>query len=344
MTCDIRDGHARKRHGWTYYISCYSAEHRYHKPEAPMLRTRYFFSPQFRRFYLRLNPSPTFSLAAASHHQTIKGLIENRVGPAAILQPWCHLQGSYRQQTAIYSINDIDIVVLCNPWITSARVEWSRNSIFDTIAAPLLRDKRYQSKVRYTEASMCIKVDLGIKVEVLPVVRNRTALKSEPFLLYRPEAGEWQEGYARQHQSLLSNKNRPDRTNGNFIPMIKVLKHLRALWGQSAVSFHLECLLYAVPDAYYVGAPAQYIPAVLRYLGSRRPDEWYGEVLATPCGDRDIFTLGEWSTENWRAFHNAIVGWSRTALAAWDANSPAVAFSYWQSLLGEQYFPRTVTL
>ena len=73
-------------------------------------------SAHFVSFFLRLNPGSSFEAAASSQYNTIKGLIEDRQGYAAVLSPICFLQGSYKQQTAIYTINDVDIVVLCSLW------------------------------------------------------------------------------------------------------------------------------------------------------------------------------------------------------------------------------------
>ena len=73
-------------------------------------------SENFGAFFNRLNPSSTFEKRAASEHATITGLIEDRKGLAASLSPRCFLQGSYKQNTAIYTINDVDIVALCALW------------------------------------------------------------------------------------------------------------------------------------------------------------------------------------------------------------------------------------
>jgi hypothetical protein len=70
-------------------------------------------SRHFGWFFRRLNPSPTFVARASSEYGTVKGLIENPLGPAAALAPHCFLQGSYGQQTAIHTINDVDVVALC---------------------------------------------------------------------------------------------------------------------------------------------------------------------------------------------------------------------------------------
>ena len=61
----------------------------------------------FGAFFKRLNPSPSFVERAARHHGTVTALIEDSAGLARALSPDCLLQGSYRQHTAIYTINDV---------------------------------------------------------------------------------------------------------------------------------------------------------------------------------------------------------------------------------------------
>jgi hypothetical protein len=310
----------------------------------------YALSQNFQTFFSNLNPGSTFTQTAASQHNTIRNLIEDRNGPAAELAPVTFLQGSYRQQTAIYAINDVDIVALCNlsypgtPGGTGK--SYGRDEIFRIIAAPLLADGRYRDKVRYGPQSMCIKVDLGIKVEILPVVFKKGATDSgtEPFVLYRPEKGIWEDGYARYHQTWLSMKNSAERTGGNFIPAIKVLKHIRSLFGLNAVSFHLECLLNFMNDANYIGGPADYIATVFRSIAAHKPEDWYKARVMTPCGDRDIFTASEWKAEEWWKFHELIVKCSNVAEQAITTNRESLAIENWQAILGNDYFPARVTL
>lgn len=262
-------------------------------------------------------------------------------GPARALSPKCFLQGSYRQQTAIYTINDVDLVVLCALWQPGSGNggSWDRDEIFTTIAAPLRRDYRYRDKIRYGSDSMCIKVDLDIKVEILPVVyaAGNYDPAVEPFRLWRPETGQWEDGYARDHQRLLSRKN--VGAQGNFIPAVKVFKHLRSLFGTDAVSFHIECLLYSLPDHLYAGGPASYIPALLEHISATSADGWYGKVVNTPCRDRDIFVSSEWTRDSWRTFHERVVLWHKAAAFARNAPDLDVAIDMWQSLLDKTFFP-----
>ena len=178
--------------------------------------------------------------------------------------------------------------------------------------------------------------------EILPVVykAGNEDPTSEPFRLYRPSSTQWEDGYARRHRALLSAKNAQNRTGGNFVPMIKVLKHLRSKSRVDAVSFHLECLLYSLPDTVFNGGPADYIPAVLRSIIARSADVWYVSGCPTPCGDRNIFA--EWPLLNWREFHRQIEVWAATAQSASNAAIEQEAIHWWQTLLGQPFFPASI--
>lgn len=77
--------------------------------------------------------------------------------------------------------------------------------------------------------------------------------------------------------------------------------------------------MYALPDQLFGGSPSDYIPAILSHLASASANAWYGTVVKTPCGDRDIFTANEWNLENWCLFHGWIQKWSNVANQARNA-------------------------
>jgi hypothetical protein len=305
-------------------------------------------SDHFERFFTKLNPSSSFEQTASREQQAITALIENRSGPAGALEPHCFLQGSYRQETAIYAINDVDIVALCKLWYPptagSGATSWSRDQIFEAVERAIRASSRYADKVRYGATSMVIHIDLPIKVEVLPVVykAGTTNKQAEPFVLFRPERSQWEAGYAREHQRLLSLRNSALLAGGNFKPMIKLLKHLRSYWGAEAVSFHLECLLYSIQPAVFLGGHADYITNVLTAIGSTPADTWYQQYLMTPCGDRDIFTPSEWARDSWVSFHTWVGKWLNVASYAQTTTNKGEAIEAWRLLLHEDFFPRTV--
>lgn len=305
-------------------------------------------SKNFESFLGKLNPGSSYVEVAAREYAAIRGLIEDSSGQARELSPTCFLQGSYGQDTAIYTINDVDIIVLCKLWHPGpgSGSSYSRDRIFQIIASPLLASPRYREKVRFDGSSMCIKVDLEIKVEILPVVfkAGNNDPTSEPFRLYRSERARWEDGFARLHRQHLSAKNRAERTNGMFIPCIKMFKHLRSRFGLDAVvSFHMECLLYSCPDELFRASPGECLRNILRYLNRNTPDGIYLARCLTPCGERDIFTEDEWSRESWNAFGRYIPTWTRAAELACEATTRTDAIRFWQSLLGKEYFPEDVS-
>jgi|GEM_PF-1775153 len=308
---------------------------------------------QFQAFFGRLNPSPSFTSRAANEHATITSLLTRTDGPASVLAPRCFLQGSYKQQTAIYTINDVDLVVLCRAkqdlgaYLLDSRACALRDEIFATLGSTLESDSRCRGKVRYGANSMCIKVDLGIRVEILPAIYPALADYDaepihEPFLLYRPRTSQWEKGFARKHQAHLTEKNTADHTGGNFIPAVKVFKHLRSYHGLDAVSFHLECLLYSLPNRLFMGAPADYVGALVHEVATMSPRSWHPQSVWTPCSDRNIFTRAEWSAESWEAFHDHMASLDHILQAARQTTSKQLATEAWQLVLGKDFFPTEV--
>jgi Second Messenger Oligonucleotide or Dinucleotide Synthetase domain len=312
-------------------------------------------SANFSSFFGGLNPSPTSEQRASSQYNSLKSVLESDATLKSQLDPVCMLQGSYRWQTATHDINDVDIVLLCRGLVLPANAlaaaggyGWSRGRIFEAIESAIRADGRYAWKlVPAKPTSMCVKLDLGIKVEILPAVRNANLPvgEIEPFYLWRPSSGQWELGYAGRHRQYLSLKNRAHNlftgtgTDGNFIPMIKVVKHMRDMAGLDAVSFHIETLLYHIADQHFLGSPAVYIPAVLRAITARSADEWYGQRVMTPCGDRDIFTSTEWTRSSWNSFYEAASRWAILADIAGGNPDRGAAIKRWKNLFGNDYFP-----
>lgn len=301
-------------------------------------------SANFSSFFGNLNPSATKITAAAREHARIVELIEDRSGPASVLAPRCFLQGSYKQDTAIHDINDVDVVALCELWQPgsgSGNTSWSRDQIFAAIANAIQREARYARAIAYGPTSMCVKVSAGVQVEVLPAVyaSGNNDPQKEPFRLYRPESAQWADGFARYHQGWLTWKNAKGQADGNFIPLVKVLKHLRTRFALKAVSFHIECLAFSLPHTALRGSPADVIASVLAQIATTPAATWYQQIVKTPCEDRDIFTAGEWAADSWFKFHETVVQCANVAYQAVTTHDRAAAIRAWQLILGDEYFP-----
>ena len=304
-------------------------------------------SESFAAFFGKLNPDDARIKTAASEHAEITRLITDANGPAAVLSPRCFLQGSYKQQTAIYDINDVDVVALCQLWYppnpgAGVGPGWSRDQIFDTIAAAVRGSPKYATRVQYGSQSMCIKVNASMKIEILPVVYTGGNYDpdKEPFVLFRPETQTWVgNGFARYHQQWLTWKNAPEHAQGNFIPAVKIFKHIRSRFHLETVSFHVECFLFRLPDNLFVGSPADYLSRLFNHIAAATADNWYASAVRTPCSERDIFTATEWGIESWRKFHEIITLISGVTSGAVNTSDRAQAVKAWQMVLGDEYFP-----
>lgn len=298
----------------------------------------------FSSFFGKLNPSQTYIDAAATAHAEIRDLIEDKNGPAADLAIRTFIQGSYGRHTAIHTINDVDIVALCNLAYRPSANRATRDQIHKLVVDSITRSTRYKNRVHHGPQSMCVKVELKeVTLEILPALRAlHSSWDAEPFYMFRPGNGveQWQQTFARKHQELLTNKNRA--TSERFIPMIKVLKHVRALDALAdtdAVSFHIECLLYAVADSVYSGSTCECIGHVLRSLSGFTPAKAAASGLRTPCRDRALFATNEWASDSYARFYGAVQRWLQIAERANTANDPSDAIAAWQELLGRDYFP-----
>lgn len=305
----------------------------------------------FAWFFKRLNPSITYQSIAASAHSQIASLIENKEGPAGDLRIRCFLQGSYKRDTAIHTIDDVDVVALCSLSYAPQANRNTRDQVFEKIGDAIAVNETYASKVRYGKESVCVKVMLeGIKIEVLPALRTKGArYEYEPFYMFSPSNdldgnGCWMTAFARYHQRLCTDKNA--LTDGLFMPMIKVLKHLRAedsdLAAEDAISFHLECLLHALKHSVYCGSMAECIEAVLTAIAGFTPEKAEESALTSPCRDKKLFGASEWSLAAYRRFHTRATRWRRVAAKANQEKNRDKAIDAWKELLGDNYFPRTV--
>jgi Second Messenger Oligonucleotide or Dinucleotide Synthetase domain len=319
--------------------------------ETSMNGAHHKLTENFAWFLKRVNPSPTYQRIAASEHSQIAALIENKEGPAGDLRIRCFLQGSYKRDTAIHTINDVDVVALCSLSYAPQANRNTRDQVFERIGDAIAVNKTYANKVRHGKESVCVKVMLeGIKIEVLPALRTQDAkYEYEPFYMFSPSNdpdgnGHWTTAFARYHQRFCTDKNA--LTQGLFIPMIKILKHLRAvdsgLAVEDAKSFHIECVLHALKDSIYSGSMAECIEAVLTAIAGFTPEKAEESAVTSPCKDKRIFGPNEWSLSAYGRFHTSATRWRGVAARANQEKNRDKAIDAWKELLGDTYFPRTV--
>lgn len=314
-----------------------------------LVAARLKLTPHFQGLLSRLNPSPSYVQAAARAHTRVRGLIEDPAGPCADLRIHTFLQGSYRRSTAIYTINDVDVVALCSLTHRPSANQRTRDYLFACIREAIEGDSNHAGKVHEGPSSMCVKLRLkAVTVEVLPALRSEgLGADEEPFWIFRPREVPpgWGRAFARVHHAKLTDKNRV--TEGAFVPIVKIIKHLRSSSRQGlepvACSFHIECLLHKLSDTLFSGSVADSLVAVLHALSGFSPAKAAGSQLTTPAGEHLLFGDNEWDLDGYAVFHQAVLDWSRLADLAAQADTEETAIEVWRELLGVGYFPSSVS-
>ena len=198
--------------------------------------------------------------------------------------------------------------------------------------------------MKFGPNSACVKVLLsGIKIEVLPGLKEKgRRLDHEPFYIFDADGGgAWRQTYARRHQDKLSERN--TAAQNMLVPMIKVMKHLRSydpkIKDTDAPSFLLECLLYAIKPSIFSTTHAECVEYILRSLSGFDSQKAARSGLRTPCGDKEVFE-DEWNPHSYEQFHTRVLAWEAIASEANQCTDKDEAIGAWQTLLGQDYFPR----
>ncbi|MBL8683804.1 MAG: hypothetical protein JNK05_31820 [Myxococcales bacterium] len=201
-------------------------------------------------------PSDSIVAQAQSLHQNVRALLGD--DNYATL-----LQGSYKNDTSLWDMNDVDLVAVSRGLVSGTfgsvspgggTVSW--DEIFARIERKLQGDARYAGK--WERKDKCIQLNTGVKIDIVPAVYV-TSPESDPVAIYSRREGVERRNWPRNHYDAGAEKSR--RTNGAFKQTVRLFKAWRrAVTSDSKVapSFYIECLLHAVPDGLFsnVGADA----------------------------------------------------------------------------------------
>lgn len=247
------------------------------------------------------------------------------------------LQGSYKNDTALADLNDVDVVAVhrstystsfgARRYLTS--VPWPE--IFARIERKLQADARYQGK--WERHDKCIQLNTGVHIDIVPaiVVSESTA---DPVAIYSFREGTERQNWPRAHYDNSAAKS--GRTNGSYKQAVRLFKR----WAQCcfgsrkiAPSYYLECLLYATPDDRFTGDLAADFCAIARWIGLQFPQQWSYDYtkLWRVAGEGNVLTATEWKKADFEAFRTQLATSLRWADAALTATSEQQARDYWKA-------------
>jgi hypothetical protein len=245
-------------------------------------------------------PSESTVARAVSLHQNVRAALGE--GYATLLQ------GSYKNDTSLWDMNDVDLVAVSYGVVSNAfgrvpsggtPVSW--DEIFARIERKLQADSRYAGK--WQRKDKCIQLNTGVTIDVVPAVYV-TSPESDPVAIYSFRERRQRCNWPRNHYEAGAEKSR--RTDGAFKQTVRLFKAWRrAVTTDSKIapSFYIECLLHAVPDGCFSNVGADAFVSVGREIVAWN---YHTRPVLRPGGGDSIFTNTEWDAPQFKSFQQRL--------------------------------------
>ena len=257
-------------------------------------------------------PSPTTVTAVQSLHTSIRATLGDRYETL--------LQGSYKNDTSIPDLNDVDIVAI-RRWTTSSvftgvpainPISWE--TILDEVQRTLEGSHLYRGKTE--KRDKCINVATGFNADVVPAIAI-TNIAIDPIAIFSRGAGTERKNFPREHYQHGVEKHQ--NTSQRFKPTVRMFKRWVANTftdDSIAPSFYVECLIYNFVDAaFYADTAQRFVHCASVITGLN----YAAQRIMTVAGDKDIFVDSEWNSIRFETFRRQLavaLEYARRALAA----------------------------
>lgn len=172
-----------------------------------------------------VEPTQTQKDGAKRSHNYLRDIL--CTGQMAARINGSYLSGSYARDTAIYPLDDVDIIFLIDPSYWGASPLWTVSRSFypapDKVLDSFARAIRYRypiSSVYGQRRSVCLQLN-HLDIDVVPAVQD----KGNPKYIYIPDstASQWIISSPLMHSENATSVNKYQ--NGKFKPLVKLLKY-----------------------------------------------------------------------------------------------------------------------
>ena len=274
------------------------------------------------------SPAATTVSSAKSLHESIRQLLG--------IKYETFLQGSYKNDTGVANINDVDIVALRKSTTStyysgitaSSFITWEQ--IFSEIESLLGQPPYYRGKI--SRGDKCVQVKTNFKADVVPAV-NISIDGTDPISIYSFRQQSERQNFPRIHYE--NNVVKQKATTNTYKATVRLFKKWARNWfpdSNVAPSFYIECLIYNIPDEKFYTDLATSFFMVGYYVTQNINSSSY---LPSVAGDKDILVPHEWDKRSFDQFLAAL-DTSITATAnALNATSAVSALNYWRSAFNE---------
>ncbi len=247
------------------------------------------------------------------------------------------LQGSYRNDTAISDINDVDIVAIRlttysgvhSPFATSQndKIQW--DTIFTEIENKLLNQKKYSWTVTRDDKCIIVKTD-SLSADVVPAVQFHIDHLEDPIVIHSFKTGVEKINHPRLHWQNGVAKNKA--TDQNYKPTVRVFKNwICNHFDKKKIisSYHMESLVHYCEDKNFSSDPVESFIKVGNEISELMDLRHVHEFpINSVCGLEDI--VSNWEDENRIAFSLQLKHSVGLATQAYNSNDTVKADYLWR--------------
>lgn len=268
-------------------------------------------------------PSAARSREVAALHKAIRSALEISTGKKYDT----FLQGSYRNDTAIADINDVDIVALYDPWTNPAiATDWEK--LFDNIVAILRRSDLVTGSLAKNDK--CVTLTQGsLKADIVPALSSTTYSSTDPVFVFSRRERSARKNYPRTHYKNGVAKH--EATKSAYKPTVRMFKRWASQYRSlDAPSFYIECVVQSVASDKF----SDYLPLSFASVGAEILNLTRNSVVMSVAGDKDILLSTEWKPSSFEAFQASLAPDVSRMLKAIGATSQLAADSWFKAVFG----------
>lgn len=273
-------------------------------------------------------PAATTVAAAKSLQENIRDVLGNSYET--------FLQGSYKNDTGVPDLNDVDVVALrkrttsavFTGQIATHPISWDQ--IFREVQEALEASHHYRGKTE--RGDKCIKVNTSFHADVIPAVRIGD-VTTDPVAVYSFREGSERKNFPRIHYA--QNVAKQAATAGAYKPTVRMFKQWVRNWfpwTDTAPSFYVECLIHSLPDDRFTPDPAATFLLVGDHVVNRLNRN---SVIMSVAGDKDILQSAEWEPAKFETFQAQLANSVHLVALAFGASSSGEADQSWQQAFNE---------
>lgn len=267
---------------------------------------------------------------SAARTSDVKKLHENI---RAALENWgdkkfdTFLQGSYRNDTAVADINDVDIVALYDPGDSPApHSQWVR--LFSEVAEILRKTALVSGSVSLGDK--CIKLAGSVNADIVPAISPKPYSSTDPLMIYSRSGYLERKNYPRTHYA--NGVKKQAATGDTYKATVRLFKRwVHQYRSLKAPSFYIECAVHSVPSSKF----DSYLPLSFTSVGIELLTYTSMTRIPSVAGDKDILLSNEWSPSDFATFQRYLTRDIRRVLDAVQSLSQAEANSGWKLAFGE---------